>query len=251
MKRIKILGGLAAAALVVGVAPGAQANVPTVKFRSERTYVHCGDTKSAQADLITTGEVPTWNTTPPTASVQAGAGCGVAEVPGLVQTPRVPLLPGDPAGIDDGWDLVWEGTFTGNLDSMTVEPHAIWAGGARVMFEAGLSVMLVVDGQEVPLQLDDNDVQGVELIPVASSTGASSNFKFSITNLGFVEDPDLNDDGIADNEYGSIEHTVKLALNSYYIDQNPLMVWVWDTTEVPSGITFNPPVGADYRISRR
>jgi hypothetical protein len=148
-------------------------------------------------------------------------------------------------------DFTWEGTFTGNLNALTVHPHAIWAGGARAAGKAGFSIKLTIDGEDIPLKVDSQGTQSVDVTPVASSTGASSDMAFSITNLGFVEPlVDLDGNGESDNPTGVEEHTIRIALNGYQIIQNPAVVWVWDTTEVPSGIDFNPAILAASRTSR-
>ena len=50
---------------------------------------------------------------------------------------------------------------------------------------------------------------------------------------------DADADGIADDE-GTSERTIRITLNPAGPD-NPAMLWVWDTTEVPSGLHFNAP----------
>ena len=210
----KIVGGLMVAFLLVGSAAGAEPIPPS--FRSERVYFHCSGTKAANADQLQ-GTAPSWNTTAPTQSVQSGAGCGAADATGLAGT--TPVNP---------YDGAWQGTFTGNVKSLTVEAHMIYVGAARAAGVVGAQVRLAIDGTEVIPAAN----RLVRVTPVKSSSGASEMIRFTITGLEQFTEPEEGD--------GATERTFNLTLHSQYVDQNPLVAWVFDTTEVPSGITFNP-----------
>lgn len=67
--------------------------------------------------------------------------------------------------------------------------------------------------------------------PVASETGASNIVEFTITGLSFMEEAGP----------GSFDREVLLTVNSL---SEHASAWVMDTTEVPSGITFNPETPA-------
>jgi hypothetical protein len=86
----------------------------------------------------------------------------------------------------------------------------------------------------------------VTVTPVRSSTGASERIRFTIVGLNLM------------NEANDTEHDVLLTLNGgafvasgvvfpVHDSQN---LWVYDTTEVPSGLTFNPAAAEAATISR-
>jgi hypothetical protein len=230
----KLLALTATAVVAVSLAPAGAETVPAPRFKTERTYVHCGQTPKAAVVDVVQGNLPTWNTTAPTSSVQQGAGCGTLD------SPFSQMGGGDSDSTDEAFDMVWEGTFTGNIDSIVVRAHAVWMGPGKVAEQAedaaraGLGAYLWVDGESVALPV------AVSPKVIASSTGASSEFVFTFADLGLV-DPvtDANADGVADDE-GTSERTIRVMLNPAGPD-NPAMLWVWDTTEVPSGLHFNGP----------
>jgi hypothetical protein len=230
----KTLALTATAAIAVSLASAAAETLPAPRFKTERTYVHCGQTPKAAVVDMAQGNLPTWNTTAPSSSVQQGAGCGTFD------TPFSMIGGGAPDTTGETFDMVWEGTFTGNIDSIVVRAHAIWMGPGKVAEQAedaasaGLYAYLSVDGESV------NMLPAVSPKVIPSSTGASSEFVFTFADLGLV-DPvtDANADGIADDE-GTSERTIRITLNPAGGD-NPAMLWVWDTTEVPSGLHFNAP----------
>lgn len=89
---------------------------------------------------------------------------------------------------------------------------------------------LVIDGA---LFVDN---VAVNVTPVVSSTGLSELYELSITGIGLAtEDGD-----------GTTVHEITV-----YLDTDPSQansIWVWDTTEVPSGIVFNPATLATAQI---
>ena len=175
-------------------------------FRTERTYFHCVGTTKVQNVSNLEGKIPSWNTTPPAGSVQAGHGCGYYD--NVLNNATAPT------------DGVWEGKFAGNLKSLTVELHRLLpAHGAT--FPNRLRVLLDVDGENI-LNHDN-----VVITPTNSSTNASQMAKITITGLSYAtEEGD-----------GTQERTIRLSVRSFNETQS---VWVFDTTEVPAGITFNP-----------
>ena len=196
-------------ALVLAAAPAAadHGDIHPTK-RTERTYFKCLGSNKVQNVDMAQGTMPTWSTTAPTQSVQQGAGCGTADT-GVTN-----------ANQENAFDGVWKGTFTGNVDSITVEAHAI-DSTPRATGSHPILAILTVDGEQLLPQ--------TRIVPttVRSSTQASSKLTFSITGL-----PYLTEDGD-----GTAVRTFTLSLKSY---ADYPAAWVWDTTEVPSGITFNP-----------
>jgi hypothetical protein len=194
---------------------GANAEIhPTV--RTERTYFHCVGPAKVQNVAFAQGSVPGWNTTAPTQSVQAGAGCGYYEnAGGAWLGPNRTTL-----------DSEWEGTFTGNVDSITVELHNIHVSAARATGPFLARLNLLIDGVEV---FNGPATGDLRMTPVPSATKLSEKMTFTLTRVGL-----LTEDGD-----GTRVRTFRLVMRSLSEEQS---AWVWDTTEVPAGLTFNPIV---------
>ena len=209
------------------------------ELRTEATYFSCVGANKVQNVSVVQGEVPTWDTTAPTQSVQAGAGCGTIDGP-LTNT----------GNVENENDGVWTGTFTGNLRDMTVEAHMIDFGVSRSDDTFLTQITLVIDGEtwiERTTRLD---------APLtASSSGVSRSIKFSITGLGKITNKldasgnviDVKTQGlVTEDGTGTEEHTITLGLRGFA--EYPT-AWVWDTTEVPGGITFNPPTLQGLKVA--
>jgi hypothetical protein len=144
---------------------------------------------------------PSWSTAGPSRSVLDGAGCGAFDTAGA--TPIV----------------TWTGRFTGNLDTADVELHnMLWMGTARQGSTFRFSYTFTADGQTVK--------QGTVTAPIdAENYGITEGIRFRITGIGLMP------------EEGNGTTVRTYALSVRAADGHNL--WVWDTTEVPSGITFN------------
>jgi hypothetical protein len=203
------LAALSASLVLALTGPAGATLVPT--FRTERTYFHCAGSTKAQNVSYTQGQIPFWDPTPPPGSVQAGYGCGYYD----------PLVNNATAGGQTvAFDAVWEGKFTGNLRDLTIELHRLLpAQGATLPNR--LVVVLTVEGTE---RLNNTNVV---ITPTASSTNASQSAKITVTGLGYAQE-----DGD-----GTTQRTLRLTIRSFNETQS---IWVFDTTEVPAGITFNP-----------
>lgn len=208
--------------LMLCVVPVSAQDIWTPNLVSEQVWFNCGEQKLENADNNVAG----WDTEAPTKSVAAGAGCGTVDSPFL--------QPG-PGNI---YDATWTGFFTGNLDTVNVELHNIYVGPGRATGTLDASVKLFVDGEPLFGDLGKD----VSLKAVRSTTGLSEMVKFSITNIGYV------------SEDQNIEHEVSLVMhggtarNRGPTVTDTLSGWVWDTTEVPSGMTFNPPALNEFVI---
>ena len=218
---------LVVAISLVGAMPANAEIAPTL--RSEQVYFHCsGSTKLANANNAETGEVPSWDTIAPTQSVQDGAGCGWVD--------PSPLRNTQSEGASDG---VWKGYFQGNLDSLTVQAHAIGVGPGRNGANQIVRATLFIDGESVFGTEASGNAARREIVmkPVVSSSQASALFEFTITGLGL-----LTEDGD-----GLYEREIALTLAS---GSEPVQGWVFDTTEVPSGIVFNPATPAAVTVAK-
>lgn len=188
----------------VSVAEAAKKKKPATSFRNERTYFECVDDLKLQNIPAAMGNFPTWGTTAPAGSALDGAGCGHYE-----NTAPSPL------------NAVFEGTFSGNLRAMNFELYAIDVDSARVTSVIPFGFTVSVDGEEVFVS-DHYDID-VEYV----NEMITSKMVFSLTGLPFATETGT----------GTTERTIRLELDTHNDMQT---LWVWETSEVPAGITFNP-----------
>lgn len=232
------LSAVAVAALLLSALPAAAEDLPPEAVALD-TYFHCtGDSKVLNA--LTLQDPPSWDANAPAQSVQDGAGCGFAD-------------PGSRTGTnqENVYDAVFKGYHAGNLDSLTVRLYDMGVGPARTGAEQTLGVRLSVDGVSMfntilpaasPLDL----VLGapvpvpatteVKVTPVAVNDGATQYAEFTVTGLGFMEQPGA----------GDLEREVLVTVNSL---SEQASAWVMDTTEVPAGITFNDATPAASTVA--
>ena len=220
-------------------------------FREERVYFHCtGMTKVYNVNYWTLSEfVTTWNTTPPSQSVEEGAGCGGYEYGGFNNR---------------AYDVAFQGYFVGNLRDVTVEIHQLLLGNVRDAATETLRLQGWIDGVPLfPVGTQPSDGRTVTVTPVPSESGASERFRFTITNLGYANDVYDAEGKLIDVETGGAAledgdgeqwHHLELYIgvhgNTLDTDvKSKLGVWAWDTTEVPSGITFNPTTPETARVA--
>lgn len=228
-----LLPAMSALALAASAVPAMALHGPTgVDFtpndRTEQVYFHCEGATKLQ-NVVVDGSIP-WNTTAPSASVTAGAGCGSLDN-GLQGNNQVSIQ-----------DSHFQGAFSGNIDDITVLAHNIYLGPARQTASYGVNVRLAIDGEAL-LGANGKDVT---VTPVRSSTGLSELVKFTITGINFM------------NEANDIEHDVLLTLSGGAVavpnGANPVRdsqnLWVYDTTEVPSGLIFNPAAPEAVTVPR-
>ena len=213
-------------------------------FRTEDVFFHCtGPTKAQNANhLLGSGPVP-WNTSAPSQSYTQGAGCGVVDSVFYATD-----------GGDSPYDAVFNGTFTGNLRSMTVKLHNLLLGQVRVGGTTTLGVRLFIDGE--PLLSGEEWGAQADVVPVLSSTGLSEYLEFSITGLGSateIRDSQGNVIGVetsglaTEDGVGTTVREISLVVTPFYTPYNN--AFVWDATEIASGIGFNPPTLAAAKVA--
>jgi hypothetical protein len=186
-------------------------------LRTERTYFSCGDVNKVRLVNGLQGDYDTWDTEEPTTSFTAGGGCGTSST--LFADPEL--------------NGTWEGTFTGNLDSIAVEIHIIDVGISRLDEPYAVVPTLEIDGQVRHLQLEEYDL--IELETTRSDTNLTVKGLMTITGLGLLTEPGD----------GETERTVRLTLTGTELDSG---AFVWDAVEVPSGLTFNPETIEGKRV---
>ena len=244
-------------ALILGASSPAGATHDGIHptFKTSNAYIHCtGSTKISQATWLEgilnggTGH-NMWNATPPSQSVTAGAGCGGLDWGGTTN----PL-----------YDTGFEGYFTGNLRDVTVRLYSLPID-PRATGPQQLRLNGWIDGVPIfPPGAQPNNGRVVTVTPVRSSTAASDLWEFSITNLGYAIDIFDEEGNLVDVETGGMaledadgvtEHNMVLyvGLHGTAFGQDPnghkVGAWVWDTTEVPSGLVFNPPTLAAAKVA--
>ena len=245
-----LLVGIVALAGPAGAYTGVR---PT--FATSNVYFHCtGDTKlynlNWTEDLGDESAYARWDPNPPAQSVEDGAGC---------------------TALDAGWvtnevyDPVFQGTFTGNLRALTVHIHEFLFNQTRQGATQPMRVYAEIDGTPIfPKGSTDGayDGRGFTVTPSPENAGVTDLVEFTITNIGYA-DPvydsagnlvDVRHGGVAEEDGdGTQVHTLKLMLgvDSFVGDDPPTGsdLWVWDTREVPSGITFNPEEPADATVA--
>jgi len=189
-------------------------------FRVEENFFKCLASNKVQNVGRNQGEIPTWNTTAPTQALTAGGGC--------VQYENLLTHNNTTQSTED---LVFVGTFTGNLDSLKIElnlAHVSSFAASEIYF--GIS-NLYVDGELMHTSDFFN-------FPTVNTSDATDKFTFSYTDLNF-------DDEDGD---GTIEREVQLTVSSANEEQ---VAWLWDATDAASTITFNAPkVGINFDVNR-
>lgn len=239
MRRVLTAIGVSATLAVLAVAPAAATHAgihPT--FKQTRYYFHCvgGDAMKLQN---ASAPAP-FDTTAPTRSFLAGAGCGTLDPGALVNT-------GQGAGEADA---VFSGKVTGNIKNMTVELHVLGHTNYSALLPADVNVWLTVDGEDYLIAV-------VASIPwAAQGTGLTRMIQFSITDLGWTKDVRNEQGELIDVLYGGLvgddgdgvtERDVELTVGLYFSDE--VGAWVWDATEVTSGITVNDATPAAKKVS--
>lgn len=254
MKPIRPLLALTLVLLVVSPAAATHGGIhPT--FRSQTVYFHCtGETPVYQANWVAaagaSSSYASWDTSPPPGSVTDGNGCGGWDAGGAS---------------NEFGDPVFEGTFTGNVRAFTVRLYDFILPNARQGSTQRLKVYAEIDGIPLfPRGGTEGIYEGrtVNVAPVRGNSGLTDLYEFTITNVGFadeVKDASGNVVGVdtggaaTENGNGTTEHTIKLLIGlAGGIGDDPptgMDFFVWDTSEVPSGITFNPASAAAATVA--
>lgn len=200
---------LATALLLLAVSAGPASGqtpplVPT--FKSSRVYLQCAGDLPLQNVNAVEGHT-SWSTSPPPGSVFDGYGCGHVE-----WTPSGPNT-----------DLIMQGTFTGNIDRLTVHLHEM-AHSDQNPNGTLISVTLAIDGVERLRHLTAQRMAVNE-----ENSGVTNSVVFTIDGLKNYYATELGN--------GTTVRTVTLTIDA---PRESPSFWVWGTTEVPAGVTFNP-----------
>ena len=183
------------------------------------------DSGTKAGNLAATGATsyPTWDTTAPTTSVSGGAGGG------FFSNGVGRQMSSDPT-TDAATGATWTGTFTGDIDNMVVELY-MFAPATQAADPPGAYVGALemdIDGERVlfPSQVNLQLTPGGDA--VMKTKFAITDIQESMAMAGLAAGPDT-------------EHTIRLFFSAYGL-VSATSVIVYDTTEVPAGMTFNAPV---------
>lgn len=196
----------------------------------EQVYIHVADTKVGNLAGADIGSFPSWDENAPQQSVSQGAGGGYL-------APFAHYLLGQD---EDLLGLTVEGTQTGCLDTMLVELYAFLptnrTGTAGDLQERPFRGIfnLDVDGERVVFGVDHE----AETVP---NPGGSVTYRIRLAITGLHEAlsfTSVEPDG---------EHVIRLNVNPRFLNTNNA-IFVYDTTEVPSGILFNGTPDETYSI---
>ena len=236
MRRVNATLALFALAIFAAVPASATHGDIHPTYRAERVYFHCADENVRVHNVAAaqTGAPIAWNTSAPSGAFAGeGDGCLTADPNLGSQNGKLcaePLTPPPPECQHTGvvLDAEFEGTFKGNLRQLTAHLHDVSHRSDTPLGPVqNLAVSLWIDGVQV--------LNNFATTPTAVSenAGVTHAVEFSITDIGL---------GVEDGN-GQIQRTYRLTIRS--ADAN---IWVYDASEVPAGITFNPQTLAAFRI---
>ena len=177
-------------------------------------WFHAGQAKPGNTGAVS-GSFPTFDTTKPSASVTAGAGGGYVASSATHQS-------GTPW--DERLTATFDGNFTGDIDNLAVTAYFFNPPeDAQSIPTIAMNIRLVVDGQSI-------FETGGE-IPRQSGGTAVKKVDFALTGL---YQPML-DAGLTGHDRA---HKVRFQISGTGL-ASEAAVFVYDTTEVPSGMVFN------------
>lgn len=167
----------------------------------------------------------------PTASFTSGAGCGKQETAQATGTATTSI-----------YDINTTGFLEGNLDTLSVELHSIYAGSLRAGGNVTLDVRVVVGGQS-PVGFTESPsptggtiaspkrfLLDVPLVP--SSTRVSESMTFTITDL-YEMFPQLSKAGDGAGTFQTFDVTVGV------VESDWGGAFVFGASEIPANVTIN------------
>ena len=231
----RIKGFASAAVLVMGLAgPAGAAHTPegevfVPEYTETATYLHCnGGTKLSNAHATVDGVRVAFDTTKPTASYTSGAGCGTVDT-----------FFGGTANHNPIYDFPIRGTYTGNINNITVRFWAIDFTASRALNEFTVDLHLVIDGTEILARNADGSAVEAHAPAIASETGIARLYEVTITKVG-----------LSSLEDHTMEHEVEMTAYAKYIDGSGGLVWVYDAAEIDSGLVFNDTTPSAVKVPR-
>jgi hypothetical protein len=227
MSKFARLAAVLAALLMVAGPASADHTAPDTPFVPEYVetpvYLHCnGNTKVSNIHALQ-GSLVTWDGTKPAASYTSGAGCGTAETFAEGTADRNVL-----------YDFNVRGTYKGNIDNITLRFWAIDLSGSRALDEFTVDLHVTIDGKDILKRPTEAHAP-----TIASSTGIARLYEVTITNVR------LNT--LTDH---TTEHDVEITAYTKFIDGSGVLAWVYDASEIDSGLVFNDKTPSAVKVRR-
>lgn len=224
-----------AAVLVMGLAgPAGAAHTPegeefVPEYTETATYLHCnGSTKVGNVHATLDSNRVAFDTTKPTASYTTGAGCGTVDTFFIGTTNNNPI-----------YDFPIRGTYTGNIDNITVRFWAIDFTGSRASNQFSVDLHLVIDGVDILARNADGTATQAYTTVTPSETGIARLYEVTITKVG-----------LSSLEDHTMEHEIELTAYTKFVDSSGGLVWVYDAAEIDSGLVFNDTTPAAKKVAR-
>jgi hypothetical protein len=194
----------------------------------QQSWIHdTGGIKGGNLAPLGATDFPSWDDTEPTSSVTEGAGGGyLASSAGLTAAGELGA-PTDPW--DEQYTATLKGAFDGCLDTMAVTLH-MFAQLDPALLNFHMMAARLYDGDTLVVDSEPAEVS-TELNPNGSGD-ITYVVRFAFRNL-------VNELEAAGIDPGGA-HELTLQLQPVFSDVGHV-VYLWDTTEVPSGIHFNAP----------
>lgn len=189
-----------------------------VEVCRQGVWFHQADTKVANVAGQGLDSLPSWDTHPPTTSVTGGAGAGYLGS-------SVYQLSGEN---NPTYHPAFEGTFAGPIDTALIDLY-LFPPNRMVEQASGQADIIRVDAN---LFVDGKMLASFGELHVPLEDGGNA-----VKRIRFAWQ-DLYRQFEAQNIEGAGEHTVRLEIVGTGLGSDGA-IWVFDTTEVPSGITFN------------
>jgi hypothetical protein len=231
--RIRVIA--TAAMLVMAVTgPAAASHTPpgepfVPEYVETETFLHCnGATKVGNVHATLDGNRVAFDTTKPTASYTTGAGCGTVDTFFGGTTDNNPI-----------YDFPIRGTFTGNIDNITIRFWAIDFTASRALEEFTVDLHLVIDGVPILARNADGTATPAHAPTISSETGISRLYEVTVTKVG------LN--SLTDHTQ---EHEIELTAYTKYVDGSGGLVWVYDAAEIDSGLVINDTTPSPVKVPR-
>lgn len=240
MRPLTLLIAALLAALVASLAPPATAATPdpcadedgNTTYAEQQVWFHEGETKVGNLSDRADQPPAPFDTDEPTQSIQQGGGAGSLSTAGSVAD----LAPGAENSAQ------FAGTFDGCIDTLLVEMYAFQptnrtgTSGSLEESPHNFGGVLTIDDATITLP------GPIEAETVPNPGGqATFRIRFAITDIR------ARLDRLGADPTGV--HDIGLDLTAWFINTNNT-VYVWDTTEVPSGMTFNGEVDDTYTAIR-
>lgn len=196
-------------------------------YAEQAVWFHEGEAK------LSNGAAAPWDTTPPAASVTEGAGAGALSGSDVVVNST--------AG-QESVSAVFAGTFEGCIDTILFDLYSFdptnrsGTGGSGEPAAQDLRLRVNVDGVDVL------NVGPVEVATTFSNEAVGPNLNQFAVDLGSLMEQ------YAQHGYVQLDgtHDVEIEVAAWFVNTQAAVAYVWDTTEVPSGMVFNGAVTEDY-----